>query len=279
MSEKLNLVGKLFGRLTVLHPGEKTKLGRTTWLCLCDCGNKTCVDTNSLSRGRTHSCGCLRKEVHRKPQDFVGKRFGKIVVLSGAEKPDHVKGSDAFWLCQCDCGNQKTIRGRNLKRGDTLSCGCLRFERTAKYLHQRTPKKRSEALSKRTEKKCPQCKETKPTDKFPKNSCTNDGLGCYCKPCHNRQGRENRKKNHGSRGYHLKRRYGITQGDFDRMVEEQGGKCAICQDPPSGIKPWHVDHDHSSGKVRGILCHSCNTALGNFNDDSENLQRALDYLR
>ena len=62
------------------------------------------------------------------------------------------------------------------------------------------------------------------------------------------------------------------------MVEDQEGKCAICLSLPKGIKPWHVDHDHSTNKVRGILCHHCNTALGNFNDDPDILERALEYL-
>lgn len=60
-----------------------------------------------------------------------------------------------------------------------------------------------------------------------------------------------------------KRLYGITVADYDRMLANQGGGCGICQTTESkGRGRFHVDHDHKTGKVRGILCHSCNTALG-----------------
>jgi hypothetical protein len=80
---------------------------------------------------------------------------------------------------------------------------------------------------------------------------------------------------HGnSRHYHLKSRYGIGADDFDRMVAEQGGLCAICERPD----PEHVDHDHVTGEVRGILCFNCNGGLGQFRDDVESLVRAAEYL-
>lgn len=60
-----------------------------------------------------------------------------------------------------------------------------------------------------------------------------------------------------------KNRYGITVADYDRMLLAQGGRCAICKtDKSLGRGRFHVDHDHATGRVRGILCHLCNTALG-----------------
>jgi hypothetical protein len=80
---------------------------------------------------------------------------------------------------------------------------------------------------------------------------------------------------HGnSRHYHLKRRYGIGADDFDRMVAAQGGVCAICGRPD----PEHVDHDHETGEVRGILCFNCNGGLGQFRDDVDALRAAAAYL-
>lgn len=88
-------------------------------------------------------------------------------------------------------------------------------------------------------------------------------------------GRENKIKNHGgTRHYHLKRRYGITAADADRMLREQGGLCAICRERPAA----HVDHDHRTGRVRRLLCFTCNSGLGNFRDDPELLRLAADYL-
>ena len=70
------------------------------------------------------------------------------------------------------------------------------------------------------------------------------------------------------------RRYGIGADDFDRMVVEQGGVCAICGRPD----PEHVDHSHETGVVRGILCFNCNGGLGQFRDDVESLRSAVEYL-
>ena len=65
------------------------------------------------------------------------------------------------------------------------------------------------------------------------------------------------------------KKYGITAFDFDRFLAQQKGVCAICKKNEShkNKKNLSVDHDHTTGKVRGLLCHRCNTALGLFNDD------------
>lgn len=75
------------------------------------------------------------------------------------------------------------------------------------------------------------------------------------------------------RRQHLKHTYGLTLEDFDAMVEQQGGRCAICHRVP----PYRlcVDHDHEDGRVRGLLCVRCNSALGVF---ERNRQGFADYL-
>ena len=103
-------------------------------------------------------------------------------------------------------------------------------------------------------------------------------ISCYCYPCHNRNGRESKQRNGGNRNYHLIRRYGITAEEADDLLDNQGGVCAVClrianQDLK---KPWHVDHER--GIIRGILCHHCNTGLGNLRDDPDILKRAIEYL-
>jgi hypothetical protein len=70
------------------------------------------------------------------------------------------------------------------------------------------------------------------------------------------------------------RAHGITEADYDQMLEAQGGVCAVCEARP----PAHIDHDHDTGAVRGLLCHSCNTAIGALGDNLAGLQRAVDYL-
>lgn len=73
--------------------------------------------------------------------------------------------------------------------------------------------------------------------------------------------------------------YGLTVERFDQMVATQGGMCAICRRPPNGRgRRLHVDHDHVSGRVRGLLCHSCNTSIGHLAESAEILARAIVYL-
>lgn len=75
-------------------------------------------------------------------------------------------------------------------------------------------------------------------------------------------------------------KYKLTPEQFDELLERQKGGCAICDIQFDMIEPWqlHVDHDHVTGAVRGLLCHSCNTAIGLLGDDRAVLQRAIDYL-
>lgn len=82
----------------------------------------------------------------------------------------------------------------------------------------------------------------------------------------------------------LVKKYGITIDDFDDILAIQDGACAVCSCPeerrnPSGtIKRLVVDHDHDTGKVRGLLCHNCNIALGLIHDDQDVLRAMLGYL-
>ena len=80
------------------------------------------------------------------------------------------------------------------------------------------------------------------------------------------------------RRYHLKRKYGISPEEYDVLLDRQGGGCAICGRPPTPGISLHVDHDHLTGCIRGLLCFQCNNALGDFEDSHERLQLALHYL-
>jgi hypothetical protein len=78
---------------------------------------------------------------------------------------------------------------------------------------------------------------------------------------------------------HLKRKYGITVDQWNLLFELQDNKCAICKCSDPGTTGWATDHDHLTGKVRGILCYSCNWGLGNFKDNILILEEAGRYLR
>ena len=102
-----------------------------------------------------------------------------------------------------------------------------------------------------------------------------------------RRNAEYRKRDNGRtvKNSKLKMLFGITLEDYDRMLAEQNGVCAICEQPERAVhrkngkvKQLAIDHCHESGAVRGLLCSLCNTALGLFQDDSDLLAKAMRYL-
>lgn len=121
---------------------------------------------------------------------------------------------------------------------------------------------------------CPDCNDVKPLREFPTNRSASSGYMTSCKPCHNARTRASLEANGGARNYHLRRRYGITVEHYNKMFAEQDGLCAICQEAPAE----HVDHDHKTGKVRGLLCFNCNGALGQFRDRPDLMLLGATYL-
>jgi hypothetical protein len=91
--------------------------------------------------------------------------------------------------------------------------------------------------------------------------------------------RSSEKGKQTSFAWRLKSTFGITVEEYQALFKAQGSVCAICDtDTPTGYN-WHVDHCHTTGKVRGILCSKCNQGLGLFNDKEKVLERAASYLR
>lgn len=95
------------------------------------------------------------------------------------------------------------------------------------------------------------------------------------------QNRHNEKNPTARKTAMLKFHYGITFEQYTSFVKRADGLCEICSSPPGTTRQTklHLDHDHRSGKPRGILCHKCNRGLGLFNDSPSRLERAAKYLR
>lgn len=124
-------------------------------------------------------------------------------------------------------------------------------------------------------KRCPGCGETKPLADFVRNRATRSGRGAYCRPCHSRICKANLEKRHRTgRNFQLKRRYGVDETEVAWMALRQGDVCAVCGDGEA----VHVDHDHESGAVRGVLCFNCNRGLGYLGDDLAGMYGLADHL-
>lgn len=83
---------------------------------------------------------------------------------------------------------------------------------------------------------------------------------------------------HSAKGSYFLRHYGITRSHLTVLLERQGGVCGICRKPMTGPHNLNVDHDHDTGRVRGLLCGQCNRSLGGLGDNLEKLRRAIRYL-
>lgn len=150
-------------------------------------------------------------------------------------------------------------------------------------------------------KLCSKCGTSRALAEFNKDRSKRDGLHSICKHCHRANDHrwraipENRAADRAAsrawrqanraksawtvRNATLKAKYGLRISDYDRIHAAQGGGCAICGAKDSKVgHGLHVDHDHVSGKVRGLLCQPCNTSLGKMDDCPARLRKAALYL-
>lgn len=124
-------------------------------------------------------------------------------------------------------------------------------------------------------KMCSKCKETKEISDFHKHKQGKNGINSICKACvlsHHANWYAT-----GGEDYYTKHRYGVDKTEYSALFRIQRGMCAICNKPP-GKKKLGIDHDHITGKVRGLLCDKCNTGIAFLNEDSSLLVSAAVYL-
>ncbi|MCO5997109.1 endonuclease VII domain-containing protein [Actinoallomurus rhizosphaericola] len=188
---------------------------------------------------------------------------------------------------QCkDCGEVKPAaefwRRKQSPDGLALYCKeCFGLRNAAAYRKRQAAEGKSARDYRRHSavpdgmKYCAVCKKIKPVSEFGRNRAEPSGLASYCRRCHNKTMAEIKAKKHGStRSYHLQRRYGMTEREVEELAQRHGDVCLICL----RRRALHVDHDHATGEVRGMLCFTCNGALGQFKDDALVMRRAVDYL-
>jgi hypothetical protein len=158
-------------------------------------------------------------------------------------------------------------------------------------------------------KECRGCNEVKNLSEFYKRADNKNKVLNKCKKCIIKQQKEFYAKNperqkqiqqkgykkhkdkrrEASRKWHennpkaaksnkLKKKYNISIEDYNTLLEKQNNTCAICQQENKHKRAFHVDHCHETGKIRGLLCHSCNTGIGSLKDNIELLRAAINYL-
>jgi hypothetical protein len=135
----------------------------------------------------------------------------------------------------------------------------------------------SREISSKSTPKCPECGDQDPLNFYYNKN--NFRTNAYCTDCHKRRCSER---------YHaktiLEKRagrasiYGLSKEEYIAMYEKQQGLCAICKKEPTTKRGLHIDHNHKTGTVRGLLCHSCNVGIGNFMDDPGLLISAIEYI-
>lgn len=163
-------------------------------------------------------------------------------------------------------------------------------------------------------KTCSKCKEDLPISRFSKDTGTRDGFYAWCKPCKQSQQRsrsfepaqdgekkcntcglikhiiEFKKAKHCTSGRgnecrdclsfrEIQYRYSLSKEDWHDLLSHQQGGCAICGELDQRSRVLNVDHCHNTGKIRGLLCNSCNRGLGYLKDDAEILLKASNYIR
>lgn len=93
-------------------------------------------------------------------------------------------------------------------------------------------------------------------------------MKCRCEEC-----------TKAAQDYQRQHLYGLDPAEYERMFTEQRGLCAICGETPSNVRGFHVDHDHDTGHVRGLLCHGCNVALGHLREDVARMRSMIEYVQ
>lgn len=144
MGKRIEMEGRIFGRLVVVDLHGINRNNERTYTCLCECGGYLVTQGSTLRKGRAKSCGCLRREggmnfraqLAARADRFAersAKPWGRLTLLS-----QRFDGDVELWTCRCECGVTREFRAGDVLSGSSRSCGCLRRETaraTAMQMH------------------------------------------------------------------------------------------------------------------------------------------------
>jgi len=198
--------------------------------------------------------------------EMLGKKFAKLTPIEVInETKKHL-----VYKCKCDCGSVIEVAGYSLRNGNTKSCGCIRKPNLVGLENNHgivINKVRNQMWT----IKCKHCGEEHiQNQREIRNNAHSRACSKYRPP--NYSGLEKRD------GI-IRNQYGITLAQYNEMLEAQDYKCAICgnEDEVEGRR-LAIDHCHTTGKIRGLLCGKCNRGLGLFYDNTTALAKAIEYL-
>jgi hypothetical protein len=176
---------------------------------------------------------------------------------------------------------------KQVKSLSEFSKGCYKCKPcAARYMAAWKKSRKPAEATTSGSKRCAKCSLEKPVTEFRKDRAATDGRCYYCKPCHTQSTAAWFKAMNPirARSYGLKK-YGITEEEYQAMLKAQDGRCAICGMAESvishhtkRIKRFAIDHDHATGRVRGLLCNRCNVGIGMLRHDPELLKAAIAYV-
>ena len=266
-SHRIPLEGKVYGRLTVLSP--ITGSVPFKYRCICECGTYCESSSQKMRSGDVKSCGCLGAELRDSRSretnaKWVGKRQGKLLIVSRADKPDTYSGTVKYtwFLTRCDCGVEKVYHSRALGRSAVQSCGCSNPSVSVK---RTSPSGVIIEGDDHIVRECTDC--SKPFSVLKGAARTASQCKC-CRNHHSRVVRELRRKN-PLPDNHRCECCGRSEEELPVVKTISG----------SSITTFHLDHCHTTDKFRGYLCSNCNKGLGCFKDNTEVLERAVEYLK
>ncbi len=190
---------------------------------------------------------------------MIGTVFSRLTVVKEVGRD---KVNNKLWLCKCICGEETKVITASLICGNTRSCGCLMREAAKTNISKLNSIKKLNKQPKKYKSKY------KSTWYFNTKERRQDAI-------------KNSYKKHKDkiRDNNYRKSYGITTSQYEELFMLQNGLCAICKTAQSKLpKRLNVDHDHLTGKIRGLLCATCNLGIGHFKDNSEKLLSAVAYL-
>lgn len=207
-----------------------------------------------------------------------GDVFGRWTLVSYSHKN---KWGAFYWTCRCECGLLKTKAMTDLRAGRSRSCGCVRDpDKTGWKIGRLSIIKRGQ-LDKRGQNtwvclcECGNTVEIRSArlNKEPKNGTKS------CDKCKGtRYPRMDKKDRHKylNRISHLNTKFSLSESEYISLVDKTKGVCVICG---GSLCEPAVDHDHSTGKIRGVICNKCNRGIGLLGDSYDTLSAATKYLK